>query len=92
MDEATAFADPENEEKMEKAIAEVVRGKTLLVIAHRLASIQNADKIYVLDNGKVAGSGTHKELLESNDIYKRLWQISEDSAAWNVVGTEGGAV
>ena len=92
LDEATAFADPENEEKMEKAIAEVVRGKTLLVIAHRLASIQNADKIYVLDNGTVAGSGTHKELLESNDIYKRLWQISEDSAAWNVVGTEGGAV
>ena len=92
LDEATAFADPENEEKMEKAIAEVVRGKTLLVIAHRLASIQNADRIYVLDNGKVAGSGTHKELLESNDIYKRLWQISEDSAAWNVVGTTGGAV
>ena len=92
LDEATAFADPENEEKMEKAIAEVVRGKTLLVIAHRLASIQNADKIYVLDNGRVAGSGTHKELLESNDIYKRLWQISEDSAAWNVVGTTGGAV
>ena len=92
LDEATAFADPENEEKMEKAIAEVVRGKTLLVIAHRLASIQNADRIYVLDNGTVAGSGTHKELLESNDVYKRLWQISEDSAAWNVVGTTGGAV
>ena len=92
LDEATAFADPENEEKMEKAIAEVVRGKTLLVIAHRLASIQNADRIYVLDNGRVAGSGTHKELLESNDIYKRLWRISEDSAAWNVVGTTGGAV
>ena len=92
LDEATAFADPENEEKMERAIAEVVRGKTLLVIAHRLASIQNADRIYVLDNGRVAGSGTHKELLESNDIYKRLWQISEDSAAWNVVGTTGGAV
>lgn len=92
LDEATAFADPENEEKMEKAIAEVVKGKTLLVIAHRLASIQNADNIYVLDNGKVAGSGTHEELLKNNGIYKRLWQISEDSAAWNVVGTEGGAV
>ena len=90
LDEATAFADPENEEKMERAIAEVVKGKTLLVIAHRLASIQNADKIYVLDNGKVAGSGTHKELLESNGIYRRLWRISEDSAAWNVVGTQGG--
>ena len=92
LDEATAFADPENEEKMEKAIAEVVRGKTLLVIAHRLASIQNADRIYVLDSGRVAGSGTHKELLQNNAIYQRLWQISEDSAAWNVVGTEGGAV
>ena len=92
LDEATAFADPENEEKMEKAIAEVVRGKTLLVIAHRLASIQNADRIYVLDSGRVAGSGTHKELLQNNAIYQRLWQISEDSAAWNVVGTTGGAV
>ena len=92
LDEATAFADPENEEKMEKAIAEVVRGKTLLVIAHRLASIQNADRIYVLDNGRVAGSGTHKELLQNNAIYQRLWQISEDSAAWNVVGTTGGEV
>ena len=90
LDEATAFADPENEEKMERAIAEVVKDKTLIVIAHRLASIQNADKIYVLDGGKVAGSGTHKELLESNEIYKRLWRISEDSAAWNVVGTKGG--
>ena len=90
LDEATAFADPENEEKMERAISEVVKDKTLIVIAHRLASIQNADKIYVLDGGKVAGSGTHKELLESNEIYKRLWRISEDSAAWNVVGTKGG--
>ena len=59
--------------------------------SYRFAEKQR-EKIYVLDNGKVAGSGTHKELLESNDIYKRLWQISEDSAAWNVVGTEGGAV
>lgn len=90
LDEATAFADPENEEKMERAIAEVVKGKTLLVIAHRLASIQNADRIYVLDNGRVAGSGTHAELLQNNGIYRRLWQISEDSAAWNVVGERGG--
>lgn len=89
LDEATAFADPENEEKMEKAISEVVKGKTLLVIAHRLASVQNADCIYVLDQGEIAGSGTHEELLETNAIYRRLWQISEDSAAWNVVG-EGG--
>ena len=65
LDEATAFADPENEEKMEKAIAEVVRSKTLLVIAHRLASIQNADRIYVLDNGRVAGSGTHKSFWKA---------------------------
>ena len=91
LDEATAFADPENEEKMEKAIAEVVRGKTLLVIAHRLASIQNADRIYVLDNGSVAGYGTHSELLADNDIYRRLWRISEDSAAWNVVGSGAGS-
>ena len=89
LDEATAFADPENEEKMERAIVEVVKGKTLLVIAHRIASVRDADMIYVLDRGKVAGCGTHAQLLQSNEIYRRLWRISEESAAWNVIGTGG---
>ena len=64
----------------------------VLIVAQRVSTIMNAEQIIVLDDGKIVGKGTHKELLESNDIYKRLWQISEDSAAWNVVGTEGGAV
>ena len=59
LDEATAFVDPENEEKMNAAIAEVIRGKTVIVIAHRLHSIVNADQIVVLDQGNVAGIGPH---------------------------------
>ena len=63
LDEATAFMDPENEEKMNAAIAEIIQGKTVIVIAHRLHSIVNADQICVLNNGQVAGIGSHKTLL-----------------------------
>ena len=72
LDEATAFADPENEEKMEKAIAEVVRGKTLLVIAHRLASIQNADRIYVLDSAEWRAAARIKSFGKQRHIQTAL--------------------
>ena len=80
LDEATAFVDPDNEEKMNAAIAEVIRGKTVLVIAHRLRSVMGADRIYVMKDGSVAAHGTHEELLENSDDYRQLWQASEEGA------------
>ena len=82
LDEATAFMDPENEEKMNAAIAEIIQGKTVIVIAHRLHSIVNADQICVLKNGEVAGIGRHETLLENCPEYAKLWQAAEGSAAW----------
>ena len=84
LDEATAFIDPENEEKMNAAISEVIRGKTVLIITHRLHTILDADKIVVLDNGCVEAEGTHEELLQKSEEYKRLWAAAEKSIAWEV--------
>lgn len=84
LDEATAYADPENEEKMEAAIAELVKGKTLFVIAHKLPAIMNADQICVIEHGKLAATGTHAELLATCEEYKKLWKASQDSAEWKV--------
>ena len=89
LDEATAFMDPENEEKMNEAIAEVIRGKTVIVIAHRLHSIINADQICVLNNGNLAAAGTHAQLLESCPEYQKLWQAAEGSAQWRVSTAKG---
>ena len=82
LDEATAFMDPENEEKMNQAIAEVIRGKTVIVIAHRLQSIVNADQICILDHGTIADTGTHTELLTRCPAYQNLWHAAESSARW----------
>ena len=84
LDEATAFIDPENEEKMNAAISEVIAGKTVLVIAHRLHTIKNADKICVLNQGNIAAEGTHDELLLGSEEYRRLWKAAEESAVWEV--------
>lgn len=84
LDEATAFMDPENEEKMNEAIAEVIRGKTVIVIAHRLHSIINADQICVLDKGNILAAGRHEELLKSCTQYCRLWNAAQQSASWRV--------
>lgn len=84
LDEATAYADPENEEKMEAAIAELVKGKTLFVIAHKLPAIMNADQICVIEHGKLAATGTHKELLQTCGEYQKLWKASQGSAEWKV--------
>ena len=84
LDEATAFMDPENEEKMNAAIAEVIRGKTVIVIAHRLYSIVGADQICVLHNGRLAAAGTHEELLGCCPEYQKLWAAAEGSAKWKV--------
>ncbi|NCC66591.1 MAG: ABC transporter ATP-binding protein [Clostridia bacterium] len=89
LDEATAFMDPENEEKMNEAIAEVIKGKTVIVIAHRLYSIVNADQICVLKSGNLSADGTHTELLEVSKEYRRLWQAAEGSAKWKVSASKG---
>lgn len=85
LDEATAFMDPENEEKMNEAIAEVIRNKTVIVIAHRLYTIVNADKICVLDQGMIVAEGSHEQLLASCPQYQKLWQASEGSQEWKIL-------
>jgi ABC-type multidrug transport system, ATPase and permease components len=89
LDEATAFMDPENEEKMNEAIAEVIKGKTVIVIAHRLPSITDADMICVLSNGLLAAAGTHEELLKSCEEYQKLWAAAQESAQWKVGAAKG---
>ncbi|MDR2672297.1 MAG: ABC transporter ATP-binding protein/permease [Coriobacteriales bacterium] len=84
LDEATAFMDPENEEKMNDAIAELIVDKTVIVIAHRLPSIIDADLIAVLDKGNLAAAGRHAELLSGCATYQKLWQAAESSTAWSV--------
>lgn len=91
LDEATAFMDPENEEKMNDAIAEIIQGKTVIVIAHRLHSIVNADQICVLSDGNLADSGTHEELLSRCPEYQKLWAAAEGSARWMVSTEKGGS-
>lgn len=90
LDEATAFMDPENEEKMNEAIAELIYDKTVIVIAHRLHSIVGADIICVLERGNLVAAGTHKELLEGCPAYQKLWSAAEDSASWKVGTAIGG--
>ena len=84
LDEATAFMDPENEENMNEAIGEVIQGKTVIVIAHRLYSITGADQICVLEQGRLADMGTHEELLNRCEAYQKLWHAAESSARWAV--------
>ena len=73
LDEATAYTDPENEALIQRSLAEITRGKTLVVIAHRLSTITNADQIFVIKDGEIAGEGKHEELLQSCDTYKNMW-------------------
>ncbi len=74
LDEATAYTDPENEALVQRSIAKLVAGRTLLVIAHRLSTIASADRIFLINDGKVEMSGTQKELLDGNDLYRGMWQ------------------
>ena len=86
LDEATAFIDPENEQKMNQAIFEIVRDKTVIVIAHKMKSIMNANRIIVLKDGRIAASGCHAELIKTSPEYQNLWRISEETADWTVRG------
>lgn len=84
LDEATASVDTDNESYIQEAISELVKGKTLLVIAHRLNTIQNADQILVIDNGQIAQHGIHEELLEQPGIYQDFVNIRKNAAGWSL--------
>ncbi len=84
LDEATAFTDPENEDRIQQSIMALCQGKTLLVIAHRLSTIQNADQIVVLKDGKIEDVGTQRELLERCPLYRQMWQAHIGARNWAV--------
>ena len=84
LDEATAFIDPENEKRMNEAVSEIIRGKTVIVIAHKLSSVRDADKIILLGEGKILQEGTHEELLESSEKYRQLWNASASAGGWQL--------
>ena len=84
LDEATAFADPENEQQIQKAFETLTKNKTVLMIAHRLSTVQNADSIIVLSGGKVAEQGSHKSLLALQGVYTAMWEDYQRSAQWKV--------
>ena len=84
LDEATAFADPDNEVRMGEALSALSKGKTVIMIAHRLSSITDADCIYVMRDGKIAESGTHKELIDQNGIFTGMWKNYSEAAKWKI--------
>ena len=79
LDEATAYTDPENEAIIQQSVAQLVKGKTLIVIAHRLSTVKDADQIYVIKNGKIDSHGTHEELLAKNGLYNSMWEAHVQS-------------
>ena len=89
LDEATAFADPENETLIQKAFARLTKGRTVLMIAHRLSTVVGADRIIVLDAGHVIEQGTHEELLKANGLYARMWADYQQAVQWKISAEEG---
>ena len=84
LDEATAFADPENEHLIREALAHLTHGKTVLMIAHRLTTVQDADSIVVVANGRIVEQGTHEELMARKSMYNRMWNEYQQSVAWKL--------
>jgi ATP-binding cassette subfamily B protein len=84
LDEATALADPENEYMIQKAISEITKDKTVIMIAHRLSTVKNVDKIYVVDNGRIVEEGSHDDLVENKGLYARMWDEFNQSIQWKV--------
>ena len=84
LNEATASVDPENEHLIQQAISELTRGKTIITIAHRLATIQNADQILVVADGRIAEHGTHAELVQQDGLYRRFTAIREQAEGWRI--------
>ena len=84
LDEATAFADPDNETKVQEAFSRLSKGKTVVMIAHRLSSVTNADRIFVLKDGEIEESGTHESLEKANGLYAHMWEKYYQSVCWKV--------
>ena len=90
LDEATAFADPENEALIQRAFTRLAAGRTVIMIAHRLSTVVGADKIVVLDRGQVAEQGCHEELLAAGGLYARMWADYERAASWKIESSNKG--
>ena len=84
LDEATAFADPENEHQIQKGFETLMQGKTVVMIAHRLSTVKNADNILVLEDGEIKEQGTHNELLAQNGLYAKMLSDYQSSVDWKV--------
>lgn len=84
LDEATAFADPDNEVRVQQALSALSKGKTVIMIAHRLSSITDADCIYVLQDGEIVENGTHSGLIEKNSVFTRMWKNYSEAAEWKI--------
>ena len=84
LDEATAFADPENEQMIQAALERLMKGKTVIMIAHRLGTVKDADTILVMDNGKIAETGAHGDLIEKNGLYAEMWERYTETLSWGV--------
>ena len=88
LDEATAFADPENEAKIQKAFAELTKNRTVIMIAHRLSTVTGADRIVVLNEGHVEQIGTHEELSQTDGLYQRMWADYNQAVRWRITASE----
>lgn len=84
LDEATSSVDPENEWMMKKAINELLKGKTVIMIAHKMSTIMNADQIIVMESGRIHGVGTHSQLVKSDDIYNKFWNARKQASDWKI--------
>ena len=91
LDEATAYTDPENELQMQLALQELIKNKTVLIIAHRLITIKNANKIEVIRDGQIEEAGTHETLLQKSKTYSAMWNAYTVSADWQLAAKKGRA-
>lgn len=91
LDEATAMADPENKLKIQKGINEVTKNKTVIIIAHRLSTVKNLDKIYVIDDGEITEEGNHESLIKLNGTYRHMWYKYNKSVNWKINSNTAGS-